>query len=227
MKRALFFLLAGVLLAGCSGAATSPNAMFTPTVVPTNTSLPPTSTPAPLFTQIYAFGDDFSDTGNGNKAYKAAFDQGHIEAWIIKNIDTAYWEGRASNGPLAVEILADRLNADLTNYAVWGAESGECPEGDVEVLNDGCLLQQIDKFEAELSGGKADPKALYYIVIGTGDFFWKWEEGGFLFGDVVPNLADQVVDNIITAVTRLAKLGRSALWLEICSIWVTTLFSMM
>jgi phospholipase/lecithinase/hemolysin len=181
MKKALFFLLAGALLVGCS------------------TQTAPVS-------HIYAFGDDFVDTGNGLKDYKDAFDQGQMEAWVIKALDATYWEGRASNGPVAVEILAERLEVGLTNYAVWGAESGNCPDEELDIFKNPCLLGQIDKFEADIGNTKADIEALYFIVIGSGDIFWKIDEGQFP-DKTYPELADQVVDNIILAITRLAGLG--------------------
>ena len=46
MKKALFFLLAGILLAGCATATPSPEA------APTETPLPPTNTPPPTDTPL-------------------------------------------------------------------------------------------------------------------------------------------------------------------------------
>ena len=129
---------------------------------------------------VYAFGDDHSDNGNYSK----------YEQELPSEIN---WEGRLSNGPLAVEVLAEQLKVDLTDYAYCAAMSDQ---DSIQFSNAG-LLGQVDKFEAELNGGKADPEALYFIEIGMLDFFMTEVSGS----------ADLVVANIGTAVTRLAELG--------------------
>jgi phospholipase/lecithinase/hemolysin len=129
---------------------------------------------------VYAFGDDHSDNGNYSK-----YDQ----EWPSE----INWEGRLSNGPLAVEVLAEQLNVDLTDYAYCAAMSGD---SSLQFAFAG-LLSQVDKFESELKGNKADPSALYFIEIGMVDFYMS--------GD--PGTGEEVVANIVTAVTRLAELG--------------------
>jgi len=95
----------------------SPSAI-PPTAAPTITSLPPTavlptatSAASASITHLYAFGDSYSDNGNALK------------------LGTSYplqtgWQGRPSNGPVAIEVLAARLNVPLSDYAVGGAKSG-------------------------------------------------------------------------------------------------------
>lgn len=121
---------------------------------------------------VYAFGDEHSDKGQCS-------------------------EGRMSNGPLAVEVLAERLNVDLTDYAWCAALSGYDYLEEVDPLDDTTLLGQVDKFKSELNGAKADPEALYFIEIGMVDFYMSENS----------DTADEVVANIATAVTRLAELG--------------------
>jgi len=91
-------LLAGTLLAGCSDAI-------------------------PGITHVYAFGDDFSNTNNCLKLFREAVAQGQFVADDLKNLEEN-WEGRLSNGPVAAEILAERLQVGLTDYAVCAATSG-------------------------------------------------------------------------------------------------------
>lgn len=189
MKKALLFLLAGILLAACSGAATPPTAVFTPTMAPTNTAPPPT--PTPRITHVYAFGDDFTDTGNCLKLFKEAVDKGQMVESDLDMLEEG-WEGRLTNGPVAVEVMAERLKVGLTNYAVCAAKSGQ---DSIQFFDTG-LLGQIDKFEAELKGEKADSDALYFIEIGIVDFYLT---AAWIDNDVIANIA--------TAVTRLAKLG--------------------
>ena len=98
LKIFMFYLLAGTLLAGCSDAI-------------------------PGITHVYAFGDDFSNTNNCLKLFREAVAQGQFVADDLKNLEEN-WEGRLSNGPVAAEILAERLQVGLTDYAVCAATSG-------------------------------------------------------------------------------------------------------
>jgi phospholipase/lecithinase/hemolysin len=207
MKKVLCILLASILLAGCSGAAASPTLP-----APTDTPLPPTDTPLPqmdkpksAFSHVYAFGDDMVDTGNGLAGFEDAYSKGELEEWVIKAVRTTYWEGRSSNGPLAVEVLSEQLGADLTNYAWWGACARGLgkPEDDSQLNG---LLVQVERFEADLNGKQADLDALYYIEFGFADFFTSMESG-LRTRRLVENRAKQVVTDIGEAVTRLAGLG--------------------
>lgn len=70
---------------------------------------------APLIASydLFVFGDSLSDIGN-------SYDQ----TFGLLPPDPPYFEGRFSNGPLAVETLAQNLGLTLnreTNFAVGGA----------------------------------------------------------------------------------------------------------
>ena len=90
------------------------------------------------------------------------------------------WEGRWSNGPVAVDVLADRLKVGLTDYAVVGAMSGYgdylSEMSDLDLLRIRVSLGQIDKYETELDGKKADPGSLHFIEIGLVDISSKLEK---------------------------------------------------
>lgn len=150
----------------------------------------PTPTPTPIpISHVYAFGDSYSDNGNMKKLMPSG------PPWDLM------WEGRTSNGPMAVEVLATRLNVELTDYAVGGAKSGK---GNVNPLPNTGALGQIDKFKTALNGQSADSQALYFIMIGDNDFLEK-----VLLGVTPDNatLTDETVDNIVTGITQLAQLG--------------------
>lgn len=190
MNKVLILVLVSLLLAGCGAAA------------PTATAALPT--PAPAFSQIIAFGDDLSDTGLLYAAWKEAVAQG-----IRDSNDLKHWEandgGRFSNGPLAVEILADRLKVSLKSFAVGAALSGQGNvNSDMASLNNSGLLGQIDQFEKGLNGAKADPDALYFINTSQADIFVGGKGSGT---DHINFIADQTLEHIRTAITRLAKLG--------------------
>ena len=190
MNKVLILVLVSLLLAGCSAAA--------------QTATEALPTQAPAFSQIIAFGDDLSDTGLLYAAWKEAVAQGIRDPNDLKNWEANYG-GRFTNGPLAVEILADRLKVGLTSFAVGAAFSGQGNlNSDMASCNNSGLLGQIDQFEKGLNGAKADPDALYFINTSLVDIF---EGSGGPTTDGINSYADQTLENIRTAITRLAKLG--------------------
>jgi phospholipase/lecithinase/hemolysin len=170
-QRVFALALVLVLLAGCGGAPAESIA----------TSIP--------ISHVYAFGDSSSDDGN----YKQL-----DPSWRHWDL---YWEGRLSNGPTAVEVLANRLDVELSDYAVAGAKS-DTSNLDPSFPNTG-TLGQVEKFKTELDGHSADPDALYFVMIGGNDFFEVLTD----FPIDNPTLTDQTVDNIDTLITQLAQLG--------------------
>jgi outer membrane lipase/esterase len=136
-------------------------------VAPLLVSLPLFAAAGP-FTNMYVFGDSLSDTGNLSIAtggfYPAA------------GTGQPYAPGRFSNGPLWVEGLAAGLGlaADAApfqvggkNFAFAGARTGNnfpVPPGEVP----GVLLQAGGLW-APMTGGIADPNALYVVVGGGND----------------------------------------------------------
>ncbi len=89
MNEVMVFILIGVLLAGCSNSS-SPN-----------------------ITHVYAFGDEQSDMGKCIDLVKEAIDQGEADPIEMPKIFDLKvqdrYGGRLTNGPVAVEVLADRL----------------------------------------------------------------------------------------------------------------------
>jgi phospholipase/lecithinase/hemolysin len=71
------------------------------------------------FSSVFVYGDSLSDTGN---IYAAS--GGTIP------LSPPYYNGRFSNGPLAVEYLAAALHAPLTSFAWGGATTGIGNSGD-------------------------------------------------------------------------------------------------
>ena len=119
------------------------------------------------FSQMFVFGDSFSDIGN---VYSAT--RGFIPR------DPPYYQGRFSDGPLWVEHLADQLALDLTangadpttiignNFAAGGARVME----DIPVPPLGTipsLLSQAEYFAADADVVPSD--ALYVVYGGYND----------------------------------------------------------
>jgi phospholipase/lecithinase/hemolysin len=79
-----------------------------------------------------------------------------------------------------------------------------------KLYGDAGLLSQIDQFESDLKGEKADADSLYFIFASMMDSFLCGEAiNGDLVHDrqIASNCADQAILNNGTAVTHLAGLG--------------------
>jgi phospholipase/lecithinase/hemolysin len=215
-KILIFVILLTMLASGCSKQASPPP---TPTIPPATSTTPPPTPTTPPITQIVAFGDDWADNGNSFRITKKDVENKVTDAGILPPSDL-YWEGRFSNGPMPVEVMAQRLQAKLTSYAVNGALSGSgAGDGwgtitkgerpDSGLLYTG-LLDQVTQFEKELNGKKADPEALYFVFNSTGnDFFWGVDLFNFSFPGLasIPDLANYFLNNVQNAITQLSELG--------------------
>ncbi|MEM7726543.1 MAG: phytase [Cyanobacteria bacterium P01_A01_bin.45] len=154
------------------------------------------------FDDLVVFGDSYSDTGNVFNLSGQLFPP-----------SPPYFEGRLSNGPLWVDILAEELSLeddDIQNFAFLGARS------DREVFippnlgldpNIGSqfpgLLDQIDQFSATTGGNGADPDDLYFVWLNGNDF----QNIDLNNLGEVQTAVTSFFDNISTAVTSLANLG--------------------
>jgi phospholipase/lecithinase/hemolysin len=119
------------------------------------------------FSGVVVFGDSLSDNGN-----LLALSSPLVGSGLDFALPAApYYQGRFSNGKVAVEYLAEGLNVPLTNYAVGGATTGllnnQVPENLTSLTQTG-LLSQVGAFAAK---GPADADALYVVWAGANDFF--------------------------------------------------------
>lgn len=158
------------------------------------------------FTQVFAFGDSYSDSGEAKKiTAQIMASTNRPEEAYLKPSDELYWEGRYSNGQTAVEVLAENLDVPLVNYATGGATTGEENYSEwMDHLGNTGVLGQIEKFENSLKEGKADPDALYFIFASANDYFLFMD---YSLPGTVENVADKAVDNINNAIKRLSTLG--------------------
>lgn len=109
------------------------------------TSLPTLA--ATGFSSIAAFGDSLTD--NGNALY--------LSGGVTPQAGD-YWQGRFSNGPVAVEYLANHLGLGnrLYDFAIGGSGTGAGPTD---------LTAQLGAFNARV--GVTDPNALYFVWSGS------------------------------------------------------------
>jgi phospholipase/lecithinase/hemolysin len=116
------------------------------------------------FSSIVAFGDSLSDNGN----LFAATGQPPFP----------YFNGRFSNGPVAVEVMAATLGVPLLDFAWGGATSGfgNVADGGTPLTAGafglpGVATQAI-QYAASVGIGGADPNALYVIWGGANDLLF-------------------------------------------------------
>lgn len=155
-------------------------------------------------TQIIAFGDSMSDNGTAHEVSKAVLASDDNEGAFVKPGEL-YWENRYSNGNTAIEVASELAEKPLTNFATGGGTSGVGNYSDwMDNLGGTGVLGQIDKFQASLNGEHADQDALYFIFAGANDYC-KFVD--YALPGTVEEIADQVVNNLETAVRELNALG--------------------
>lgn len=140
--------------------------------------LAPAMASADAITRLYVFGDSLLDQGNASILAGGTFPP------------SPYADGRASNGPIASDYLAERLGVALTpslaggtNYAVIGAATGpvQVPGTTTTVDNIAGVLYGPDALAGTglqsqvqswlITGGVADPDALFLVWSGANDIF--------------------------------------------------------
>lgn len=125
------------------------------------------------FSKVVAFGDSLTDTGNLLQVTTIlnAVAPALMPSPLPQPGD--YYNGRFSNGRVAVEVLADGLlgtvgdgqSLSLENYAYGGAKTGSGGQ----LPNTG-MLAQLDTFTKRLQpGAGADASALYFVWGGAND----------------------------------------------------------
>lgn len=114
------------------------------------------------YSQIIAFGDSLSDTGNLYKL-TSFLPTGGLPG-------DPYYAGRFSDGLLAVEAMAFELDIKVTSYAYGGAQTGLGNQGGVLLLGTG-VAGQVALFGEQLDDHAADNKAIYFVWAGPNDFY--------------------------------------------------------
>jgi phospholipase/lecithinase/hemolysin len=156
---------------------------------------------APMFSDIYIFGDSLSDTGNTRAAVPLGTNG------TVATLAGYGPNGRFSNGPVWHEYLADQLglaratrsSGGGTNYAYGGARVDNA--GGVSA---GVLAQEIT-FNANQAGAPSDPDALYIAWAGGNDM-------RDLVGSADPFAAiEATLDRLVGVLGRLIDSGASTL----------------
>jgi len=154
---------------------------------------PASASVAPSFSQVVAFGDSLSDNGNLLALTGALFGPANALPQA-----SAYWQGRFSNGPAAVERLAQGLGVGLVNYAYGGATTGQT-NGPLPGLPVATGVQaQVTSFAAQLAGAPAGASALYVVWAGANDIQYL---------GTTPAVVQQAIANLAGSVATLHALG--------------------
>lgn len=112
------------------------------------------------YSNVYVFGDSLLDVGNVYIATSGATPP-----------SPPYYNGRFSNGPLAIDLFAANYGVTLapsvlggTDYAWGGARAASTSDTSVPDT-----IDQVNLFTAGLGGSSADPMAIYVLDGGGND----------------------------------------------------------
>ena len=145
------------------------------------------------FTGLYVFGDSLSDNGN-----VFALTGGTFPA-------PPYFQGRFSNGVVAVEHLATGLGLNnplqFHDLAFGGARTGTTGAADGLVGAPTGMLSQLSGYQSSLGGSAANSGALYVVWGGANDM-----RDGFASGTVAVSM-NTAITNLATIVNTLHTLG--------------------
>jgi phospholipase/lecithinase/hemolysin len=145
------------------------------------------------YTSVIVYGDSLSDNGN----FFAATGQP----------GAPYWQGRRSNGPVAVENLANQLGAPLVDLAWIGATTGVGNYGDKGTPTTAGAFG-LPGMGTVFTGSQAAiaplaPTSLFVIWGGANDFLSPALEDG---GDPLKT-ADRAVADLVSIVNGVQGLG--------------------
>lgn len=160
--------------------------------------------PPPAFSSLVVLGDSLSDSGR-------------LYAMTGNTFPPApYFQGRFSDGPVAVEALASGLGlsgAQFNNLAIAGARTGLGGSADPNIGQATGMLTQLATFQTSLGAGQADPNALYYVWGGANDM----RDAFAAFGNGVPGAIGggmaAAIGNLTNIVTTLHGLGATKFFL--------------
>lgn len=171
---------------------------------------------SPHISGIVVFGDSYEDDGAVLRISTAAVEVHIPGAMVLPSARTeaTYWNGRWSNGPTLVEVLARLLHVPLTNYAIGGAKSGSGNyDAWLDYFAETGVAGQIESF-ALARAQPPDPNTLYIVSASTNDYgqFHDFHQPGRIPIREAPaltyaTLAHRTAHNIKVDVERLIALG--------------------
>ena len=143
------------------------------------------ATSAQAYTQIVAFGDSLSDNGN-------LFDL--MAQYNAATPVSPYFDGRFSNGPVAVEVMAQQLGLSLDDRAHGGATTGTGNKTATPILDATGMTSQVNQYLSEKSNA-VDSQALYFVWGGGNDVFKLLDSATPITTDAVSQVLMQALAN--------------------------------
>ncbi|MDP2809925.1 MAG: SGNH/GDSL hydrolase family protein [Rhodocyclaceae bacterium] len=120
---------------------------------------------ATSYSSLWVFGDSLSDNGNFYGFTNSLTPGGGYPP-------SPYWNGRFSNGPVAVEQMASTMGVPLMDFAFGGAKTGPNNGGDHNTFGSLGLLGTLAQANrAAALPGPLSSSALYVVWAGPNDFF--------------------------------------------------------
>jgi phospholipase/lecithinase/hemolysin len=179
-----------------SGEGTLMRNLIAVFLLATLAAISPLAALAGPFTQIVAFGDSLTDTGNLEILQPTAFSSPSGAFY-------GYYEGRFSNGPNWIDQLSTKLGvadpqpslAGGTNYA-YGAASADA-SFQTPGISVPYLSQQVQSYLQ--TSPVADPHALYTVWMGANDVFNN--------GLTNPSVPATAAGDVAAALTSLINAG--------------------
>jgi phospholipase/lecithinase/hemolysin len=171
----------------------------------------PVTASAGAYSDVFIFGDSFSDTGNVFAATGGLFPS-----------DPPFFQGRFSNGPAWVEGLATRLGLTVTtngadpfvvngnNFAVGGARAaGDIPFPLPNNPNAAIpsLQTQVSAFIAASTPPSLPTNALYVVYAGNNDLRFAVDPSNGLTSSEKDQIVQEAVSAIVNSVKALAAAG--------------------
>lgn len=156
--------------------------------------------PAPAFSNMYVFGGPLEDNGN--------------YASVFGDLPPPFYKNHFTNGPDAVEYLAESIGQTLTPslHRVGPVKGNNFASADALAHgNEPKDLQgQITAFLSS-RGEVADPNALYYVIIGGNDVINATFEQD---DEKSKAIVDRAVESKRIAIQRLVKAGVKTLFFD-------------
>ncbi|MEN9891795.1 MAG: hypothetical protein RLY78_2090 [Pseudomonadota bacterium] len=166
---------------------------------------------AQAYSAVYAFGDSLSDNGNLYAATSALASLSLLPQALPQSAD--YWNGRFSNGPVAVEVLAGALGVPLLDMAYGGATTALTPSYPTPLgsFNTG-VSAQVSGYLG-VTSGVADASGLYVVWAGANDLrdaFAGLADPTLTLAQLQTQLStasSTVIGNLVSSVTTLYAAG--------------------
>lgn len=158
-----------------------------------------------------SFGDSNTDYENAYLISKKVLQSPNPPQQAELKPKPGSWGSRASNGILSIEVLSEKLNVPICNYAIGGALTGyKNLTFWMDTFFDTGFLGQIKKYKENLNGEKPRTCNVHVVLIGSNNFF------KFLYFTQPPTIEEATsvaADEIKAGLEKLVNMGANKFFL--------------